>query len=326
MTAGAVFSGPQWQRFATTDSDQAHAFIRRSLIDVNVRFAGEGPGGAGLRTVFTQLDDVRVNRLHYSARTRLDTSPAGDLIVTHLMSGYYVAAHGKDEYLLRPGDVVLILPDQPLEVDFGDVDALNVRLPRKLLEEVADAQTGISGADLRFDTPRPISAALGRHWVHTVAYLTRTVLSDPALMSNPLIAGQARQLLASTALAVFPNTGHDVRPRHPGEVSSQVLRRAMAFVEENIDRSLTVAEMAAAAGVRPRALQLAFRRHRDTTPTQYARTVRMERAHRDLQASDPTTGVTVAMIANRWGFTHLGRFSTDYRAAYGTSPSRTLRT
>nr|BFE68907.1 hypothetical protein GCM10020092_022080 [Actinoplanes digitatis] len=52
----------------------------------------------------------------------------------------------------------------------------------------------------------------------------------------------------------------------------------------------------------------------------------MERAHRDLQASDPTTGVTVAMIANRWGFTHLGRFSTDYRAAYGTSPSRTLRT
>ena len=35
---------------------------------------------------------------------------------------------------------------------------------------------------------------------------------------------------------------------------------------------------------------------------------------------------TVAMIANRWGFTHLGRFSTDYRAAYGTSPSRTLRT
>ncbi|MEU7908844.1 AraC family transcriptional regulator [Actinoplanes sp. NPDC049118] len=326
MTAGTVYSGPHWQRYATTDTDQAHAFIRRSLIDVNVRFSGEGPDGAGLRTVFTQLDDVGVNRMHYSARTQLQTAPAGDLIVTHMMSGRYAAARGKDEYLLRPGDVVLILPDHAVEVDFTDIDTFNVRLPRGLLEEVASAQTGISGADLRFDSPRPVSARLGRHWIQTVSYLTRTVLSDRALMANPLIAGQARHLLASTALAVFPNTGLDAQLRHPGEVTSQALRRAMAYVEENTDRALTVAEMATAAGVRPRALQLAFRRHRDTTPTQYARRVRMERAHRDLQASDPTTGATVAMIATRWGFTHLGRFSTDYRAVYGTSPSHTLRT
>ncbi|MCG5434751.1 hypothetical protein PSH25_000383 [Micromonospora sp. PSH25] len=31
-------------------------------------------------------------------------------------------------------------------------------------------------------------------------------------------------------------------------------------------------------------------------------------------------------MPRRWGFTHLGRFSTDYRAAYGRSPSHTLRT
>ncbi|MGC4792182.1 helix-turn-helix transcriptional regulator [Micromonospora sp. DT178] len=66
--------------------------------------------------------------------------------------------------------------------------------------------------------------------------------------------------------------------------------------------------------------------HHDTTPMRYVRQIRLERAHRDLQAADPSTGVTVTMIARRWGFTHLGRFSTDYRAAYGSSPSHTLRT
>jgi AraC-like DNA-binding protein len=74
------------------------------------------------------------------------------------------------------------------------------------------------------------------------------------------------------------------------------------------------------------ALQLAFRRHLDITPTHYLRQVRLERAHRDLQRADPATGVTVTMIAHRWGLPHLGRFSTDYRRIYGLSPSRTLRT
>jgi hypothetical protein len=35
--------------------------------------------------------------------------------------------------------------------------------------------------------------------------------------------------------------------------------------------------------------------------------------------------VTVSAVANRWGFTHLGRFAGIYRAMYGAPPSQTLR-
>ncbi|MEV0877875.1 helix-turn-helix transcriptional regulator [Micromonospora echinofusca] len=219
-----------------------------------------------------------------------------------------------------------MLPDHSQEAEFDDVDSFTTRLPRALLEEVAHAQTGISGADLRFDSSRPISAALGRHWTQTVSHLTRTVLAGPVLMANPLVAGNTRHLLAATALAVFPNTAHAAALGAAGEVTPRALRRAVAYVDDHADRPVTVEQVAAAAGVRPRALQLAFRRHHGTTPMRYVRQVRLERAHRDLQAADPTTGVTVTMIAQRWGFTHLGRFSTDYRAAYGCGPSRTLRT
>jgi AraC-like DNA-binding protein len=51
----------------------------------------------------------------------------------------------------------------------------------------------------------------------------------------------------------------------------------------------------------------------------------MERAHRDLQGAEPGDGVSVAALAARWGFTHLGRFAVDYRRRFGTYPSQTLR-
>jgi AraC-like DNA-binding protein len=51
----------------------------------------------------------------------------------------------------------------------------------------------------------------------------------------------------------------------------------------------------------------------------------MERAHRDLQGAEPGDGVSVATLAAKWGFTHLGRFVVDYRRRFGTYPSQTLR-
>jgi AraC-like DNA-binding protein len=323
---GTPYSGPHWQRYATTDTEQAHDYLRRAYLDVNVRFAEDTIGGVGLRTAATSLGDIGVSPLRYSARTMLRTAPDGDLNITHLLHGRLTVARGKDEYGLRSGELGLILPDDAIDADFGDVDAFIVRLPRTLIEDVAHARTGVDRADLRFDSARPISPHLSRHWTRTLSYLAHGVLSDPALMASPLIVDQARQLLAVTALAVFPNTGLDAQPHPRGDVTPRTLRRAIAYADENTHRAVTVQEMAAAAGVRPRALQVAFRRYRDTTPSQYARQVRLERAHRDLQAADPTTGVTVTMIATRWGFAHLGRFSTDYRAVYGTTPSHTLRT
>ncbi|MEH0972289.1 hypothetical protein V6U77_14275 [Micromonospora sp. CPCC 205546] len=168
MTDGTVYSGSHWQRYATGDTDEAHAYIRRAFFDVRVRFSGEGRDGFGLRTITTGLADVGVTRLHYSARTQLQTAPDGDLNITHMMTGRFTIARDKDDYRLRPGDVALMLPDHAQDADFDDIDAFITRLPRALLEEVAHAQTGISGADLRFDSSRPISAALGRHWTQAV--------------------------------------------------------------------------------------------------------------------------------------------------------------
>jgi transcriptional regulator GlxA family with amidase domain len=104
----------------------------------------------------------------------------------------------------------------------------------------------------------------------------------------------------------------------------QTLRRAIAFIHDNAHRDIGVSDIAAAIGVTPRSVQYTFRRHLGTTPLEYLRRVRLDRAHRDLQAADPAVH-TVMEIAGRWRFGHPGRFSMVYKQAFGTQPSATLR-
>jgi transcriptional regulator GlxA family with amidase domain len=73
-----------------------------------------------------------------------------------------------------------------------------------------------------------------------------------------------------------------------------------------------------------RAVQQAFRRHLHTTPGQYLRRMRLDSAHADLVAGDPSAGATVTAIAARWGFFNAGLFSAYYRAVYDRLPRETL--
>jgi AraC-like DNA-binding protein len=51
--------------------------------------------------------------------------------------------------------------------------------------------------------------------------------------------------------------------------------------------------------------------------------VRLDRAQAQL-SRPPSADTTVADIAHRWGFAHLGRFAAAYRARFGSTPSQTL--
>lgn len=58
----------------------------------------------------------------------------------------------------------------------------------------------------------------------------------------------------------------------------------------------------------------------------YLRQGRLDAAHRELLAADPTRGATVTTIAARWGFPYPSRFAATYRRTYGQHPHTTLHT
>ncbi len=82
-------------------------------------------------------------------------------------------------------------------------------------------------------------------------------------------------------------------------------------------------QLAEAAGVGIRALQLGFRRHFGTTISAMLQDIRLARLNARLKAARPDE--RVVDIAFDLGFTHLSRMASAYREKFGESPSATLR-
>lgn len=86
---------------------------------------------------------------------------------------------------------------------------------------------------------------------------------------------------------------------------------------EQLGEGLTVADMAAMAGMSRKAFQRHYRRHRRIGPGRFLRQQRIELACHLLEA----TTITMARVARRCGFGSLSSFSHCFRAATGVSPS-----
>jgi AraC-like DNA-binding protein len=255
----------------------------------------------------------------------VETDPFGYLLIGQMLGGRLRLTAGRDEISPAHGEMFLLDPAKPMRIHWEEFRAGLVRLDLDVVSRVATEVTGHADpAGVRFSLSRAVSADRVRNWLGLVRYLTREFLPNEAAYNSPLIYAQTIRLLAATALETFPNSALSAAPVRPGDTDPSAVRRGVAFIDEHAGEPISVTDIASAARLGPRALQDAFRRHLDTTPTTYLRRVRLERAHRDLQSADPTAGTTVADIATRWGFAHHGRFAAQYRAQYGHPPSRTL--
>lgn len=156
----------------------------------------------------------------------------------------------------------------------------------------------------------------------TIAYVT-DVLNSADTAAAEVLAGAMSDLLSAAASAVFP---HHVGGEDGGSTADAfpaTLRAALAYIEANASRRISLADVAAEAYATPRTVQYLFRRYLDTTPTAYLRRVRLAAARQELLTSH-RSATTVTATAARWGFGHTGRFAVLYRQTYGESPHETL--
>jgi len=310
--------------FATTDPELAHGWLQAVYADYEPEESNSRRPFT-FRAAHTPVGRSSVSRLRYSMSADNNVAPSV-LLVLEPSDGALRVRLGRDEDDVRPGTPVLFPPHQVVSALWADTEARCVCLQAADVGRVAVEATGIETMALRFTGVRPMSPAHARHWNDAVGYLIDAMQRDPDVTANPLIAGQLTEMLARAALETFPSTGMDTGQRIPPDhATPPVVRRGIDFIEANADREVTLSEIADASGIGPRGLQAAFLRHRDTTPMAYLRRVRMERAHRGLQAADPTGRDSVRAIAARWGFADPGRFAAAYAETYGHPPGQTLR-
>jgi AraC-like DNA-binding protein len=314
---------PVTQVLETADPDVASEIFRRQYTSMRMRMPSRG-GQPLLRVESTQIGRARLDHATIWMALEGSADPFETVTIIHKGSGTVRYHVGNSEQVYGPGDTAFPLPlgrEWSASLQYGDSDLLV--LDPALLDETA-ATAPRAKLPVRLLSSRPHSAQAAEQLWRTADY-ARALTTQPGAASHPLLAASVTRLLAAHILTAFPSSAltdptiEDRRDARPA-----TLRRAIAFIDENAQRDISIADIAAAAYVTPRAVQLAFRTHLDSTPMEYLRRVRLDHAHRDLMAADPACE-TVTGIAYRWGFPSASRFSAHYRRAYGVTPTTTLR-
>jgi AraC-like DNA-binding protein len=104
----------------------------------------------------------------------------------------------------------------------------------------------------------------------------------------------------------------------------RTLRRAEAFLREHAHEPYTSEALCRYINGSERTLEYAFKSAYGLAPREWHAVMRLNLARRELIALGPGDA-RVADVAMRWGFYHLGRFSTRYRELFNEPPAATLR-
>ena len=252
--------------------------------------------------------------------------PGSDPHPVVVLQGDGVVSPAREELYFTGGDAFMPPPDRSHVTSMHDVGLVIVQVPRAVVGQLAEEAAGLPAADLRFGSMPPVSAARRAAWARTAGFIGHELVSSGTTEVSPLMAQEMTRLAAACLLETFPNTTMTVAyTEGPGWVSPAAVRRAAAFIDAHADQPITLADIAAAAGTTGRAVQHAFCRHYGMTPTWYLRRVRLARAHQQLRAADPASGVTVAAVARQWGWASPSQFCAAYRRQFGLPPSQTLR-
>lgn len=112
-------------------------------------------------------------------------------------------------------------------------------------------------------------------------------------------------------------------PEAAAPAGSAALNRCIEYIEDRLTCAITLSDVAAAAGLSVRSVQLLFQKQTGGTVSAHIRTRRLARVHRLLAM--PSTRLSVTQAAFSCGFSHMGQFTMHYRDAFGETPSATLR-
>jgi AraC-like DNA-binding protein len=252
-----------------------------------------------------------------SVTLRVDTTP--ELLVVSVRNGSVALEQSGQRLELERHRLALVPLGSTAELRWDRAHLELFSIPPAPLARLL----GVPGSAMRVHAPRfePRSVSLADHFRHTAHLLTTRVFASPEVYARDLVRSQAIDALAAVTVEAFElsNRSEDRTDR-----DTTALQRALAHMRAHLVEPISIPEVANAAGVSVRGLQVLFQRHLGVSPLMHLRRLRLEAARARL-LSQAEEGTTVAEVARQLGYSNSGRFSTHYRDEYGESPAVTLQ-
>jgi AraC-like DNA-binding protein len=165
--------------------------------------------------------------------------------------------------------------------------------------------------------PAPMTRLMALHYEAEV--LAKTA---PDILARPAVAKALEQELVYAMVACL--AGHmPAEAKSCGGHHARVIARFEDFLAAKRYEPVYLAEICAAVAVSERTLRTCCHKHLGMGPIHYLWLRRMHLARRALLHTD-RAATTVTGIATDNGFWELGRFSVEYHALFGETPSASL--
>jgi AraC family ethanolamine operon transcriptional activator len=271
-------------------------------------------------TAVHRLGEARLVIVDSSANYTLAEAKPGTAVIQVPMSGHETytingaALQGGDYFLYGPGS--------------GFERASTARAVTALLMlPPAVAETTLPGpAAEAFAASRPAAArkATPAGWL-----AFRMLMAEAGRQRVPVNDPDARRGFRAAVFEVFrelvtpEDRGGGVAPRRDAPSRHSIVRRADAYLRENVGRPIYTEDLCAALDVAPATLSAAFRATFGISPHRFLKLRRLAMVRASLRAHQGSAPL-VKSVALAHGFWHLGQFARDYQAAYGELPSETL--
>lgn len=319
---GALLGASSRRLFTSREPSETRALVGRAMKPHELRLlAGQR---VEARMHHAVLGDVCVSRLCYGADVQIEPGPLEDFFLVMMPLRGSSQVRCGDEQLLscdRLGTVAS--PTRELSMRWSaDNDQLMVRVARPFLERMLAAQRGRP-------VDRPIEFQLGFEWQTSIAwqcavrFLVDCAESGIDATEHRLMLSRAQEMVAMALLTAQPHNHSDEPAPRRHAVLPRHVHRVQEYLRAHAHEPVSSAQLAEIAGCSLRGLYAGFQEFCGQSPMQFLRDLRLDRVRADLLAG--SASANVSSLALRWGFSHLGRFSAEYKARFGEHPSETLR-
>ena len=275
---------------------------------------------------YMPLRQIVLNYIEFEKDTSISLSiPDSLYVVEKILSGNITMKHGNQNYLSPPGQANCLLPGVKTDLECsGNVRAIIVTIERKTLEKQLENIIGLplSGA-IQFETAMSMDSGAIKSWWRLINTIENEFKHSDSLFIDGACVNKMEQIVLQSLLYCQPHNYSQWLTDDAPAVAPAHVRRAEVFMQSNLQHNISLEDIVSASNVPERTLLDAFKKFRGISPMQFLKMIRLQSAREELL--DKKSSKNLTDVAHHWGFNHTGRFSIDYKARYGESPSDTLR-
>lgn len=303
--------------------EDAHSILAMAMSDHDM-WVGK-PNQFEMQHSKAQLGGVSLHHLSFGTDTCIEVNNSNDYYIQLPIQGqvnlhqnnHKINANQHRAFVMSPGK------HHKLEITGNCIQRI-IKIPTSAIERQLTEMMGCSlSRPVAFDLDMQSDSGNRASWWRNIQHLSTELVNPDSIYNiKPMASNMGKMIINGLLHCHHHNYSDDLNARNSSIAPGHV-HRAEAFIKENIYEDMTIDDIVDAAKVRKRTLYDGFKKFRGISPICYLHNLRLDMAREELLR--PNIDMNITAIAMKLGFSHLGRFSINYKKRFGESPSQTLQ-